>query len=315
MSYRKDHQSSINETNYSQNIENQTQYESIDFSSFSTEKLDQLWKDILEKGMHGLCFSMYEDGQKPGDIISEEQVNRRIQIIKPYTKWVRSFSWIEGNEHIPRIASRNGLKTLVGAWLGNDLELNEREIEGLISLAKEGFVDIAAVGNEVMYRGDLTEEQLLAYIRRVKTALPSIPVGYVDAYYEFSHRPRITEACDVILSNCYPYWEGCDIDNSLAHMQAMFGQAAHAGNGKKVIITETGWPSEGGSLKGALSSRENAMRYFINAQFWSSNENIEMFYFSSFDESWKVGAEGDVGAYWGLWDKNEKLKYIEMIAK
>ena len=28
-----------------------------------------------------------------------------------------------------------------------------------------------------------------------------------------------------------------------------------------------------------------------------------------FDESWKIGAEGDVGAYWGLWDKNEKLKY------
>ena len=26
-----------------------------------------------------------------------------------------------------------------------------------------------------------------------------------------------------------------------------------------------------------------------------------MFYFSSFDESWKVEAEGDVGAYWGLW--------------
>lgn len=30
---------------------------------------------------------------------------------------------------------------------------------------------------------------------------------------------------------------------------------------------------------------------------------------SSFDESWKVGAEGDVGAYWGLWDKDEKAKY------
>jgi hypothetical protein len=29
------------------------------------------------------------------------------------------------------------MKTLVGAWLGNDLELNEREIEGLIALAKE----------------------------------------------------------------------------------------------------------------------------------------------------------------------------------
>ena len=109
MSYRKDHQSSINDSDYSHKEGSYTQYESIDFSSFSTTKLEQLWKDTLEKGMHGLCFSMYEDGQKPGDIISEEQVNRRIQIIKPYTKWVRSFSCIEGNEHIPKIASKNGL--------------------------------------------------------------------------------------------------------------------------------------------------------------------------------------------------------------
>ena len=96
----------------------------------------------------------------------------------------------------------------MGAWLGDDLEKNEEEIEALIKLAKEGFVDIAAVGNEVMYREDLTEEQLLEYIYRVKKALPGIPVGYVDAYYEFLHRPKITEACDVILANCYPYWEG-----------------------------------------------------------------------------------------------------------
>lgn len=310
MSYRKDHQTSLNETNYAQYSGNYNHYDGIDFSAVPTKKLEQLWQDTLEKGMHGLCFSMYEDGQKPGDIISEEQVNRRIQIIKPYTKWIRSFSCVEGNEHIPRIAHQNGLKTLVGAWLGNDKTMNDAEIEGLIALAKEGCVDIAAVGNEVMYRGDLTEDELLDYINQVKKALPGIPVGYVDAYYEFSHRPRITEACDVILSNCYPYWEGCDIDNSLAHMQAMFGQASHAANGKKVIITETGWPSEGGSLRGAFSSKENAMKYFINTQLWSANDNVDMFYFSSFDESWKVGAEGDVGAYWGLWDKNEKLKFI-----
>ena len=89
----------------------------------------------------------------------------------------------------------------------------------------------------------------------------------------------------------------------------MYQQALSAGNGKQVIITETGWPSQGGSLKASDAGKENAMKYFINAQQWSKEENIEMFYFSSFDESWKVGAEGDVGAYWGLWDKNEKLKY------
>ncbi|ULC58451.1 glycosyl hydrolase family 17 protein [Flaviramulus sp. BrNp1-15] len=302
MSYRGNHNYLIKNTNYSD-------YTGVDFSKISTEELEKLWRETLGNGMHGLCFSMYEDGQKPGDIITEEQVRRRIQIIKPYTKWVRSFSCIEGNEHIPRIAHQNGIKTLVGAWLSDDLQTNEKEIEGLIELANEGLVDIAAVGNEVLYRGDLSEDHLLGYIYRVQEALPDIPVGYVDAYYEFSHRPKIADACDVILSNCYPYWEGCHIDHSLNHMQQMFGQAKDAGKGKKVIITETGWPSEGSSLKGAISNRENAMKYFINAQLWSAKDNVEMFYFSSFDESWKVGAEGDVGAYWGLWDKHENLKF------
>ena len=59
------------------------------------------------------------------------------------------------------------MKTLVGAWLGNDREINTREIEGLIKLAKEGYVDIAAVGNEVMYRKDLSEDELLAFIYKV----------------------------------------------------------------------------------------------------------------------------------------------------
>ena len=281
----------------------------IDFTTLSSEGLKDLWKDTLQNGMHGLCFSMYEDGQGPGNKITEAQVDRRMQVIKPYTKWVRSFSCIEGNEFIPRVAHKHGIKTLVGAWLGDDLEKNEEELEALIALAKEGCVDIAAVGNEVMYREELTEAQLLDYINRVKKALPGIPVGYVDAYYEFSHRPKITEACDVILANCYPYWEGCSIEDSLYHAQQMYGEAVDAANGKKVIITESGWPSEGGSLKGAFSSKENAMQYFINAQKWSSSADIEMFYFSSFDESWKVGTEGDVGAYWGLWDKNEKLKF------
>lgn len=281
----------------------------LDYSQKSPDQVHSLFLDVLQKGMHGICFSIYEEGQKPGDVISKQQVKRRMKVIQPYTKWVRSFSCIEGNEHIPRMAKELGIKTLVGAWLGSDLDLNEKEIDGIISLAKEGCVDIAAVGNEVMYRGDLSEEQLLKYIYRVKEALPDIPVGYVDAYYEFSNRHKITDACDVILANCYPYWEGCHIDYSLIYMKQMYYQALQAGKGKKVIITESGWPSEGGSLKASVANRENAIRYFINSQLWSQEDDIDLFYFSSFDESWKVGAEGDVGAYWGLWDKNEKLKF------
>lgn len=92
-------------------------------------------------------------------------------------------------------------------------------------------------------------------------------------------------------------------------MQSMYGQAMDAAKGKKVIITETGWPSKGENLNGAVPSEAHAKQYFINTQTWAKDSNIEVFYFSSFDESWKVGPEGEVGAYWGLWDKYENIKF------
>lgn len=281
----------------------------IDFSKYEAKDLTALWLNTLKDGMHGICFSMYEDGQKPGDNITEEQVERRIKILKPYTQWIRSFSCIEGNEFVPVISKKHGLKTLVGAWLSDDVEKNDQEIEALIKLGKEGHVDIAAVGNEVLYRNDLPKEALLKYIKQVKKALPNVPVGYVDAYYEFTLHPDIVQATDVILTNCYPFWEGCPIEYGQQHMQQMYAQALGASQGKPVIITETGWPNKGQNVKGSIPSEEAAMQYFINATQWSKVANIPMFYFSSFDESWKVGPEGDVGAHWGLWNKDEKLKF------
>lgn len=264
---------------------------------------------LLNNKMHGICFSPYEGEQEPGDPISEEQVRRKLSLLQPHTRWVRIFSCTEGNDMIPQLAREYGFKTLVGAWLGEDKEKNEEEIQRLIELARDGFVDVAAVGNEVMYREEMEESELIGYILRVKEALPDVPVGYVDAYYEFTNRPEITAACDVILANCYPYWEGCHIDYSLLYMKQMYYQAKQAAGDKKVIITETGWPSEGDPLGVAQPGYENALKYFINAQTWSQKEDIEMFYFSAFDEGWKVGTEGSVGAFWGLWDHLEKRKF------
>ena len=197
----------------------------------------------------------------------------------------------------------------MGAWLGEEKDKNEEEMARLIELANEGVVDVAAVGNEVLYREEMSEEELIACIDRVRNALPDVPVGYVDAYYEFADRPKLSEACDVILANCYPYWEGCHMDYSLLYMKQMYYQVKQAQPDKKIIITETGWPSEGEALGAAEPGYENALKYFINAQEWTRAEGIEMFYFSAFDEAWKVSAEGSVGAFWGLWDKDEVRKF------
>ena len=89
----------------------------------------------------------------------------------------------------------------------------------------------------------------------------------------------------------------------------MYYQAVSAAKGKKVIISETGWPNLGSPDRNAVPSYENALIYFINTFTWANQEKIDVFYFSSFDETWKIEKEGDVGAYWGLWDKDGNLKF------
>ena len=92
MSFREGHYFSLENNNNSSNSDtNKSDYQSFDFSDITVKKLAALWRETLESGIHGICFSLYEDGQKPGDSITAEQVNSRIQILKLYYKLGRSF--------------------------------------------------------------------------------------------------------------------------------------------------------------------------------------------------------------------------------
>jgi len=281
-----------------------------DFSQYSVTDLRALVRQILDAKIHGICFSPYIEGQGPGTEIGAAQIRERLQYIKAHVRWIRSFSCTEGHQLIPSVAAESGLKTMVGVWLDADREHNEEEIANAIEIGKAGHAGILAVGNEVLLRGEMSEDELIDNIDRVRKAVPGVPVGYVDAYFKFVDHPRVTEACDVILANCYPFWEKCPAEHSLLYMKEMYRRAVSAANGKPVIISETGWPNLGSAEGGAVPSFENAIKYFINTYQWAEEEGIEIFYFSAFDETWKVDAEGDVGAYWGLWDKDGKPKYV-----
>jgi len=270
-------------------------------------------KKLLDNKIHGLSFSPYITGQEPGPgtQITEEQIHERLQLILPYVKWIRTFSCTEGNELIPKIAAEYGLKTMVGVWLNDNFKNNEKELQNAIKIAQAGHADILAVGNEVMLREEMSEQQLVDYINRAKQAAPNIPVGYVDAYFLFEDHPSVADACDIIFANCYPFWEGYPAEHALTYMKEMYHRAVKVANGKPVIISETGWPDQGSPDRAAIPSYENALRYFVDAYHWTQKEGIDLFYFSSFDEDWKVADEGDVGAYWGILDKDGKHKYAK----
>lgn len=280
-----------------------------DFSGTTHADRVQLLKMLLESGIHGISFSPYLEGQEPGVQIEAAQIEERMNIIKPCADWIRTFSCMEGNQQTPVIADRHGLKTMVGVCISDDLERNELELANGIELARDGYADILAIGNEVLLREELTEQELIDYILRARQAVPGVPVSYVDAYYQFEDHPALTDVCDVLLINCYPFWEGCPVEYALLYMKDMYRRAVSVAAGKKVIISETGWPSSGEPNGPAMPSLDNAVRYFINTYQWAEQEDIEIFYFSSFDEAWKTGDEGGVGAFWGLWDQYGSLKY------
>lgn len=281
----------------------------INYKSLSLDQKKQLVSERLKQKIHGISFSPYIRGQGPGTEVTEELIDKRLSIISPYVNCIRTFSCSEGNQLIPKVAAKKGLKSLVGVWLSDDLEKNEVEILNAIEVAKSGHADMMGVGNEVLLRGELTPDQLIDYIKRVQTAAPGVPVGYVDAYFEFVDYPEIADACDVIFANCYPFWEGYPIEHALIYMKDMYRRAQSVAKGKPVVISETGWPNVGSPERGSVPSYNNAIEYFLSTYKWADEEDINIFYFSSFDEAWKVEDEGDVGAFWGLWDEEGKAKY------
>ncbi|MCK4599191.1 hypothetical protein KAU37_05155 [Candidatus Bipolaricaulota bacterium] len=292
--------------------------------------------------LYGLNFSPYMDGQDPnqGSQISEEQLRARMEIIAPhvepiatpgcsndlgrkiitpYTEWIRTFGCSNGLESAGLVAHKLGLKAAIGAWLSADLSSNEREIANLISVAQAGQADMLIVGSEVLWRGDLTEEQLrrgnlteeqlMGYINRVKQAIPSgIPVATADVYSVILSHPALIEATDIVLVNYYPFWEGIAVDEAVATIHGWHQKVRAKAKDKVVIVSETGWPSCGNQVGDAVPSLKNASFYFLNFVSWARANKVPYFYFEAFDESWKAAYEGPQGACWGIWDKDGSLK-------
>ncbi len=260
--------------------------------------------------LYGLNFSPYEGDQDPnqGAVVSAEQIERRMRIIAPYTKWVRTFGCTRGLEHAGAIAHRLQLKIAMGAWIGPDQTANEIELDTLIREALSGNVDLAVIGTEVLLRGDVPPADLIAYIRRFRLEVPNVPVTTADTYADLLDNPVVMAACDVIIANYYPYWEGVDVNNAVTWLHARHQRLVSAAAGKEVLVSETGWPSAGDTIADALPSPGNAAFYFQNFVSWARAEGVDYFYFEAFDESWKSAYEGPQGAAFGTWTSDGELK-------
>ncbi|MFW6110288.1 MAG: glycosyl hydrolase family 17 protein [Patescibacteria group bacterium] len=259
--------------------------------------------------VYGLDFGPYtEEGQNPeyGTVIGEGQIRELLTVIAPYTRWVRTFGSTHGLENMGRIGHEYGLKVAAGAWLGRDLDANEEQISSLIEIAGAGEADVLVVGSEVLLRGDLTESQLIDYINQVKQASPETPVTTADVYDVLLAHPAVIDAVDVVFVNYYPCWVGVDVENAVAWVHQKHQQVVEASQGKPIVVSETGWPSDGTQRGDAVPSTKNAAFYFLNFVSWARASDVDYFYFEAFDEPWK--SEDSWGPHWGVWDSDRNMK-------
>jgi exo-beta-1,3-glucanase (GH17 family) len=268
-----------------------------------------------------VSYAPFQGDQTPHDptlIVAPEQIAVDLGELAKVTKCIRTYSIDNGLDKVPELASRVGLKVLLGVWIGRDRAKNAHLADIAVGLAKDhpGTVAAVIVGSEVLLRGEMTVGDLRQIIRSVKPRV-NVPVTYADVWEFWLRYREVGQDVDFITAHFLPYWEDVPprAEDAAAHVDDIRKQMVSAFSGKEILIGETGWPSHGRMRDGALASRVNQARFISEILERARRDNFRVNFFEAYDEPWKRRWEGTVGGYWGLFDGTErKLKYPAGVA-
>ncbi len=272
--------------------------------------------------LQSVSFAPYRPGQSPltRTFPTPAQIDSDLKRLEGKVKAVRTYSSGENLEAVPQNAGKYGLKVWHGAWLNNNDKENLEQINLLIDHANKykDTIERVIVGNEVLLRKDLTANELRRYIRQVKQRVTQ-PVTYADVWEFWLRNPQLADEVDFITIHILPYWEdepiGVDrreADGKLAiekHLVDIYKKVQARFPDKKIVIGETGWPSDGRMRSDARPGRVEQVKYFSIFRQAAEREGFDYNVIEAFDQYWKARQEGTVGAAWGLLDAQRHDKF------
>ncbi|KAI9664283.1 MAG: hypothetical protein M1829_005838 [Trizodia sp. TS-e1964] len=266
---------------------------------------------------------------------SQNNVTRDIAVLSQLTNQVRLYG-TDCNQtdmvlHAFDALGLSNMKLWLGVWQESNATTNARQLDQMYaSIDKYGGNSFAGVivGNEVLFRKDMTEAQLATIISGVKRNLTSrginIPVATSDLGDNWT--AQLASDVDILMANIHPFFTGYTVDVAAGWTWEFFTNhdvnlATAAPNKPRSIISEVGWPSEGGNSCGAYNCTSptagsvagiDQMNIFMDKFICQSMANgTDFFWFEAFDEPWKI--RYDQGGqnwedHWGLMDVNRNLK-------
>jgi len=259
----------------------------------------------------GFALSAFQRYQNPlkNDFPSDEEINNDLKLLEQYTPRIRTYSTLQ-NPQVYRLADKQGLQVMAGAWIDRRLDNNEKEIETLIAQARRypNSINRVIVGNEVLFRNDIPPEQLMAYVDRVRAALHQ-PVSVAEPWHIWAKYPELAEHVDFITVHLFPYWNGIDRKDAIQDALGSYRTLKQMFPNKLIVIGEIGWPSNGDRYKYADPSVSNEaifLRQWFNV---AKQNNIDYYVMEAFDQPWKEKLSGRTEAYWGMFNADRQPKF------
>lgn len=186
---------------------------------------------------------------------SHEEVASDMETIAKIAK-VRTYIIADAQKVLESIGDTK-LKTDVGLWLPTDKGAMKAGIETLFELIKYHGPKIATiiVGNEVLLRADLTSDELIEYIDRIKACRIPVTTAEVQHVWLTNQAPQNM----VILFVCTSSLTGkkfLSLKHSLLHKKNTMPSKPMYPN-KPITVGEFGWPSSGYNNEQCRSNAAN----------------------------------------------------------
>jgi exo-beta-1,3-glucanase (GH17 family)/glycosyltransferase involved in cell wall biosynthesis len=325
--------------------------------------------------LNSVSYEPFTTGVHPdheGSRPPEERIRAELKALAPYTRAIRLYASTGGVEQVPKIAAEFGLKVTLGIWLDkrdrrtdkdpppefdrdckNRLERemasvlnskctsrNIREITSALDLLRKNRnVNAIMVGNETLFRRDLTADQLAEVVKRVKREVGgAVPVSTGEIYSELlgpddddadqpkpsnalglfqqlsgaeaqSQDPkeralaaeRLASTVDFVAAHVLPYWGGIPPEGAVDAAVKVYAKLREKFKGKRIVIAEFGWPSSGYNRRAAVPGKVEQAAIMRGFVARAHALGIDYNLIEAYDQPWKT-IEGSVGAYWGLFD-------------